>query len=217
MDHQDGKWYLRGFEAGRKKTESTESTVSKAAGGVTISKGKADLSAATYDGLKAGKFMRRWLFLGPIHVPWEGESFFPDEETSNRFFDTKLPGLERFEPQVRIGEEDYEWANLQSEYGVIELTQVFDTWFVVAFAWAQIDMAEETQGVLGIGSDDCIKVWLNGKLVHKNMVTRGVVPDNDRVPVTFKKGENQLVMKILNYGGPWGFTCRLLSTELAGQ
>jgi hypothetical protein len=37
-----------------------------------------------------------------------------------------------------------------------------------------------------------------------------VVPDSDRVPVTFKKGKNQLVLKILNYGGPWGFACRLL-------
>ena len=217
MDYQDGKWYLRGLEAGRKKTESTESTVSKAAGGVTISKGKADLSAATYDGLEPGKFMRRWLFLGPIHVPWDGESFFPDEETSNKFFDTKLLGLDRFEPKVRIVEKDYEWATLYSEYGVIELTQVFDTWFVVAFAWAQINMAEETHGVLGIGSDDCVKVWLNGKLVHENVVTRGVMPDSDRVPVTFKKGKNQLVFKILNYGGPWGFSCRLMAPEAAVQ
>jgi len=217
MDYQDGKWCLRGLEAGRKKTESTESTVSKAAGGVTISKGKADLIAATYDGLEPGKFMRRWLFLGPVHVPWDGESFFPDEETSNKFFDTKLLGLERFEPKVRIGEKDYEWTTLYSEYGVIELTQVFDTWFVVAYAWAQINMAEESTGVLGIGSDDCVKVWLNGELVHENVVGRGVMPDSDHVPVTFKKGRNQLVLKILNYGGPWGFACRLLSTEPASQ
>ena len=80
-----------------------------------------------------------------------------------------------------------------------------------------LDMAEETQAVLGIGSDDSIKVWLNGKLVHKNLVVRGVIADNDRVPVTFKKGKNQLVLKLLNCGGSWGFACRLLSTEPAGQ
>ena len=220
MVYQDGKWYLEGLELGRKKIESADSSDSvdsKVSGGVTISKGKPDLSAATYDGLKEGKFMRMCLFLGPVHVPWDGESFFPDEETSNKFFDTELLGLERFEPKVRIGEKDYEWTTLHSEYGVIELTQVFDTWFVVAFAWAHIDMAEETHGVLGIGSDDSVKVWLNGKLVHENVVTRGVMPDSDRVPVTFKKGRNQLVLKILNYGGPWGFACRLLSTEPAGK
>jgi len=31
--------------------------------------------------------------------------------------------------------------------------------------------------------------------------------------VTFKKGKNQLVLKILNTGGPWGFACRLLETR----
>jgi len=220
MDYQDGKWYLKGLETGRKKMGSTDSSKtvgSKVSGGVTISKGKSDLSAATYEGLEPGKFMRRWLFLGPIQIPWDGDGYFPDEETANKHFDTVLLGLERFEPIVRIGEDDYEWATLHSEYGVIELTQVFDSWFVVAFAWAQIDMAKETQGVLGIGSDDCVEIWLNGKLIHKNMVTRGVVPDSDCVPVTFKKGKNQLVMKILNYGGPWGFSCRLLCSEASGQ
>ncbi|MHC4229807.1 MAG: hypothetical protein ACYSW0_20425, partial [Planctomycetota bacterium] len=162
MVYQDGKWYLQGLETGRKKTESTESMVSKAAGGVTISKGKPDLSAATYDGLEPGKFMRRWLFLGLIQIPWEGETYSPDEEHSNKFFDTESLSLEQFEPKVRIGENDLEWATLRSEYGVVDLTQVYDDWFVVAYAWAQIDMPEETHGVLGIGSDDSVKVWLNG-------------------------------------------------------
>jgi hypothetical protein len=203
MACQDGKWYVKNVEAGRKKTESTNSAVSQVSGGVTISKAKPDLDAATYEGLKPGQFMRRWLFLGPVHVPWKGEGYFPDEATSNKFFDTESLGLDRFEPKVRIGETDYEWTTLHSEYGVIDLTPVFDKWFVVAYAWAQVDMAEQTSAVLGIGSDDCIKVWLNGQLVHEKRGGRGVVPDNDHVPVTFRKGSNQLVLKILNYGGPW--------------
>ncbi|MHC4603013.1 MAG: hypothetical protein ACYS6W_06745 [Planctomycetota bacterium] len=217
MVYQDGKWYLQDFSYGRKKTESTDSADSKVSGGVTITKGKTDLSAATYDGLKPGKFMRRWLFLGLIQIPWEGETYFPDDKTAIKYVDAKLLGLEQFEPKVRIGEKDYEWAILNSEYGVVDLTQVYDDWFVVAYAWAQINMAEETHGVLGIGSDDSVKVWLNGKLVHKNLVVRGVIADNDRVPVTFKKGKNQLVLKILNTGGPWGFACRLLSSVPASQ
>jgi len=213
MVYQDGEWYLEGLELGRKRTESTENAESKAAGGVTISKDKPDLSAATYDGLEPGKFMRKWMFLGLIQIPWEGETYFPDEDASNKFFDTELLNHEQFEPRVRIDEKDYEWDNLYSEYGVVDLTQVYDDWFVVAYAWAQINMPEETHGVLGIGSDDSVKVWLNGKLIHRNLVTRGVIADNDRVPVTFKKGKNQLVLKILNTGGPWGFACRLLEAN----
>jgi hypothetical protein len=213
MVYQDGKWYLQGIETGRKETESTVKAQSKAAGGVTISKRKPDLSTATYKNLKPGQFMRSWLFLGPIHVPWKGESYFPDEAASNKFFDTESLNLERFEPQVKVAGNDYEWTTLHSEYGVIDLTAVFDTWFVVAYAWAQVDMPEQTNAVLGIGSDDCIKVWLNGKLVHEHRGGRGAVADSDHVPVTFNKGNNQLVLKILNYGGPWGFACRLLQNN----
>jgi hypothetical protein len=56
--------------------------------------------------------------------------------------------------------------------------------------------------------------WLNGRLVHEHWEEhgRGAMPDNDRVPVTFMKGRNQLVLKIQNAGGPWGFACRLMET-----
>jgi hypothetical protein len=210
MVYQGGKWYLQGIETGRTETESTVNAERKAAGGVTISKTKPDLSAATYENLKPGQFLRNWLFLGPVGIPWQGSGYFPDEETSNKFFDTESLNLERFEPQVKIAGNDYEWTVLNSEYGVIDLTAVFDKWFVVAYAWAQVDMPEQTDAVLGIGSDDCIKVWLNGKFVHEHRGGRGVVADNDRADVTFKKGKNQLVLKIMNYGGGWGFACRLL-------
>jgi hypothetical protein len=213
MACQDGKWYLKTVEPGHKKTQSDDSAVRQVSGGVTISKGKPDLGAATYEGLKPGQFMRKWLFLGPVHVPWKGQSYFPDEAASNKFFDTESLTPARFEPKVRIGETDYEWTALYSEYGVIDLTAVFDTWFAVGYAWAQVDMTEETPAVLGIGSDDCIKVWLNGELVHEHRGGRGAVPDSDHVPVTFKKGKNQLVLKILNYGGSWGFACRLLELK----
>ncbi len=213
MVYQDSKWYLEGLEPGRKTTDSADNTKTQVSGGVTISKTKPDLNVTTYEDLKPGQFIRKWLFLGPIDVPWDGEGYFPDEETSNKFFDTKSLDLARFELQVRIAGNDYEWASLYSEYGVVDLTAVFDKWFAIAYTWAQIDMPEETASVLGIGSDDCVKVWLNGKLVHEHRGGRGVIADSDRVPVTFRKGKNQLVLKIMNYGGPWGFACRLLESR----
>jgi hypothetical protein len=214
MTHQDGEWYLSNLVAGRQGAQTSQSAPSKAAGGVTISKGAPDLAAATYDGLKPGEFMRKWLFLGLVQIEWDGDKpgadYFPDEEASNAFFDRDSLNVDQFEPRVRLGDQEFEWATLNSEYGVIDLTQAYDDWFVVAYAWAQIDMPAETQGVLGIGSDDCIRVWLNGQRVHRHVGGRGAFPDSDRVPVTFRKGMNQLVLKIMNYGGPWGFACRLL-------
>lgn len=35
--------------------------------------------------------------------------------------------------------------------------------------------------------------------------------------IAYKKGRNQLVLKILGYGRPWGFACRLLETKPVDQ
>jgi len=63
---------------------------------------------------------------------------------------------------------------------------------------------------LGIGSDDAVKVCSNGELVHDKWTSRSLVVNNDRLPVIFKKGLNQLVLKIQNHGLEWDFSCRLL-------
>jgi hypothetical protein len=212
MVYRDGKWYCGGLTMNVSDAATTETPAGPTPDVVKISPDKADPSAVTYEGLEAGRFLRKWLFLGPINIPWHGEGYFPDAQAQKQFFDADPLPLASFEPEIKIGDQNYRWALLDSEYGVIDLSVVFKSWFQVGYAWAQIDMPEEKRGVLGIGSDDSIKVWLNGELIHTHWETkgRGVMADNDRVPVTFRKGRNQLVLKIQNGGGPWGFACRLL-------
>ncbi|MDX1934539.1 MAG: PSD1 and planctomycete cytochrome C domain-containing protein [Capsulimonadales bacterium] len=64
--------------------------------------------------------------------------------------------------------------------------------------------------ILFLGSDDGIKVWLNGKPVLSNRVTRGVAPDQEKVAVDLAAGENHVLLKIVNGGGPGGFHFRSL-------
>lgn len=54
---------------------------------------------------------------------------------------------------------------------------------------------------LRLGSDDGIKVWLNGKLVHANKALRGVSPNEDTVKISLVPGENRLLVKIANGAG----------------
>jgi hypothetical protein len=115
-----------------------------------------------------------------------------------------------FPTKVNVLGKNHEWLLLEHKYDVIDLTDEFGESPMITYAWAQIEMSQEKHAVLGIGSDDAVKVWLTGELVHKYWVCRGVGIDNDRVPVIFKQGMNQLVLKIQNHGGPWGFCCRLL-------
>ena len=101
---------------------------------------------------------------------------------------------------------------METEYNSIDLEEwgKEDIDFKICYFWAQLEMPQDQTCTLGIGSDDGVKVWLNGELVHKNWSIRGVSEDDDRVRVRFKKGKNQLVLKIQNGEGGWGFCCRRL-------
>jgi hypothetical protein len=62
---------------------------------------------------------------------------------------------------------------------------------------------------LELGSDDGIKVWLNGELVHENNVLRGLKRGEDVAAVTLRAGSNTLLMKITNDGGSWSACARV--------
>ena len=51
-----------------------------------------------------------------------------------------------------------------------------------------------------VGSNDGVKVWLNGEVVHDNPVTRGAGDYQDAFPVTLKQGANVLLVAVDNRG-----------------
>ena len=61
---------------------------------------------------------------------------------------------------------------------------------------------------LSLGSDDGIKVFLNGKQIHANNIGRGAAPDQEKVNLQLRKGDNYLLLKIHNGAGPSGFYFR---------
>jgi hypothetical protein len=66
---------------------------------------------------------------------------------------------------------------------------------------------------LEIGSDDGVKAWLNGELVHSNLAFRGVAPGQDELEVTLNEGWNPLMLKVVQGGGAWGFCAGFASAE----
>ncbi|MHB9008492.1 MAG: hypothetical protein ACYDC1_16350, partial [Limisphaerales bacterium] len=83
----------------------------------------------------------------------------------------------------------------------------------VAYLKTTITAPEDTKAMLLLGSDDGIKAWLNGAVVHANNVDRGAVADSDMVPVQLKAGANQLLLKITQGGGGWASCARLVSPD----
>ena len=91
-----------------------------------------------------------------------------------------------------------------SEHWQIDLTRVIGGDNRVAYLRTTIDSLAKQAVNLEIGSDDGVKVWLNGKLVHANNTLRGVVPGQDRPRATLVEGKNTLLLKITQGGGGWG-------------
>ena len=83
----------------------------------------------------------------------------------------------------------------------------------VAYLRTRVSSDKEQKARLEIGSDDGIKVWLNGQVVHANNVIRAVAPAQDNVEVTLKQGWNQLLLKVTQGGGEWSVCARLRAPD----
>ena len=83
----------------------------------------------------------------------------------------------------------------------------------VAYLKAEIVAPNATDAILLMGSDDGIKAWLNGTVVHSNNVDRGQVVDQDIAPIKLKKGANELLLKITQGGGGWSACARIVGAD----
>ncbi|MBI2513071.1 MAG: hypothetical protein HYV96_13930 [Opitutae bacterium] len=102
------------------------------------------------------------------------------------------------------------WRRVKSVDGYIDLQAPLNARdYCIGYAWTEIDVPADTEAYLGIGSDDGLKIWLNGALVHDKWVRRLSRLDDDVVPLKLKAGRNTLLMKIQNAIGDWSFVYRL--------
>lgn len=64
-----------------------------------------------------------------------------------------------------------------------------------------------------LGSDDGIKLWVNGQLVHANNAVRGLTPGQDQASGTLNRGANDLLVKVTQHTAGCGFSIRLVTPE----
>ena len=77
----------------------------------------------------------------------------------------------------------------------------------VVYGSVTLNSPRQQETTMLVGSDDGVKVWLNGEVVHYNPVTRGAGDYQDAFPVTLKQGTNVLLVAVDNrgHGGFSGF------------
>ena len=110
--------------------------------------------------------------------------------------------------------EDYEWTegeiaatggnNINDTLVKIDLGPGGDINDHCSYAVINAESNSAERGVTArVGSDDSIKVWMNGEEVWKNAVNRGAGDFQDTFDVDIKRGDNILMVKVCERGGGW--------------
>jgi hypothetical protein len=82
-----------------------------------------------------------------------------------------------------------------------------------AYAHVYVHSPSTRSARLLLGSDDGIKVWLNGANVLTRDVYQGWEPDQFNVSVTLNEGWNRLLCKTSQGGGAYAFSARITNTS----
>ncbi|MGD0088322.1 MAG: HEAT repeat domain-containing protein [Planctomycetota bacterium] len=162
------------------------------------------LKKAAEEAIKAVKntgqldgFIVAWMMAGPYTQEGKGCS-----ELFDIVFDPEKPDASKVA-----------WRGAQPEKGkhLIELDKLIGGNERVAYLKTGITSEMDQEVLLEVGSDDGVKIWLNGQVVHANNATRACQEGQDKVKLKLKQGANTLLCKVTQGGGEWALVARLRS------
>jgi hypothetical protein len=155
-------------------------------------------------------FIRNWLVLAPIAI--EGDQ--GATEIDREFIKGEATVRPKAGEAVTVGPgQSVTWTAHQTSDYFIDFLQSFGKArgdYVAGYAVAYVIADDEMKVTLALSTNDQGKVWLNGKQVFKFAETRTLEKDTDKIDVTLNKGENVLVMKVVNEVNNWSGCARFL-------
>ena len=93
--------------------------------------------------------------------------------------------------------------------GYVDLVKLIGPYeMAVAYAWVALEAVMGCHVKLLLGSDDGIAVWLNGKQILCHEAERNADKDQNSADLFLKHGRNELLLKIDNKRGTWGYYAR---------
>lgn len=157
--------------------------------------------ASLIEKAKANISLTPWQFLGSLAA----ESF--DSAHDKSFFDEKVPvDLEKSIADVAWKQRD-DFVD-----GKIHALPAQAN--IAHYLFRTLIAPQDMKLVLRFGSDDGIRVWINGNEKINKKVTRGVVVNQEQVTIDLDQGENQLLVKISQGSGGCGFYFNYDSADL---
>ncbi len=178
--------------------------------------GETAAEVPVYHDEPSSTYFREWLLCGPFPNPQEtyGKQ---DKSQPGFYYDFLKPLGGEKNPRIEagktvsIGNESRAWTGYESDSNAIYLDRAISQKpYVLAYAYCEIQSKEDRPCMLAVGSNDGVRVWLNGEEMLDLPFERGLRMDDDIVPVLLRKGQNTLLLKVAETENIWGFSCRLL-------
>ena len=145
--------------------------------------------------LMKGPFVTRWR-LAPGTVPWPDTSRFP-EISEDRL--KKLTAAAIATPSRDAGGPFVDLLPWMSGS---------KTEKVSAYLVRRLVADRRMTVRIGTGSDDALRLWLDGQLVREVLALRGSVPDTEWTEVVLARGNHTLVAEVSQEFGGWGLHLR---------
>jgi hypothetical protein len=135
----------------------------------------------------------------------------PFDNTERAGFDRAYPpenGVDLGATYTALGGTSIVWKDFApGRTGYVDFARVIrpDDEAAVAYAYRIFEVEEDTTMEVALGSNDGVKLWLNGELLLENKASRAARPGDEQVALPLKKGKNKVLLKIDQLGGGWGF------------
>ena len=168
------------------------------------------LFAPQASGTDAEGFIRTWLVLAPIHLDSESGA----EEIAKDYLKGGETSVKpKAGDKLAIGGKELAWQAHTATNYYIDFLQSFGKEggeYVVGYAVAYVMADADMKVTLALSTNDQGKAWVNGKEVFKFAETRVLDKDTDRIEVSLNKGQNVLMLKVINEVNNWQACARFL-------
>jgi len=140
-----------------------------------------------------------WKYIGPF------------ENNNNVGFNAKYPPEQEIDFAKKYAGkngEQAEWKDGNFNDGQVNNLRLFrdpNNDNASVYVYREIETSAPCELPVSLGSDDSLKVFLNGEQIHAEDVQRGAAPDQAKLTLKLKAGKNQFLMKIGQGNGDWAF------------
>ena len=160
-----------------------------------------------------GKYFTEWMMINPL----------PNKDmiaASDIDYLIDMGGETKANPKVTqefyFDNEKYRWRRVVSEkQDIINLNKIFNyenqSGVMYAFANISTDASKEIEAL--VGGSNGIEVFINGQSISRFTLDE-LSPDQKKIILPLEKGKNNLLLKVTKQKGDWGFTFRLVNSEV---